>query len=76
MNNITEEFSDEEIKILNEKKKLIFTHKGMSQFANALAHVAATIVEKIPKKDLQQNVDGQDINPRETKGRPAIQNES
>ena len=68
-------FSDEEIKILNEKKKLIFTHKGMSQFANALANVAAVIVQKIPKKDLQMNLND-NINPKETKGTPSLKNES
>ena len=62
-------FSDEEIKIINKKKKLIFTHKGMSQFANALANVAAVIVQKIPKKDLQMNLND-NINPKETKGTP------
>lgn len=68
-------FSDEEIKIINKKKKLIFTHKGMSQFANALANVAAVIVQKIPKKDLQMNLND-NINPKETKGTPSLKNES
>tara|TARA_R100000388_G_scaffold87360_1_gene67269 strand:- start:1572 stop:1817 length:246 start_codon:yes stop_codon:yes gene_type:complete len=68
-------FSDEEIKIINKKKKLIFTHKGMSQFANALANVAAVIVQKIPKKDLQMNLNN-NINPKETKGTPSLKNES
>jgi len=68
-------FSDEEIKIINKKKKLIFTHKGMSQFANALANVAAAIVQKIPKKDLQMNLNN-NINPKETKGTPSLKNES
>lgn len=68
-------FSDEEIKIINKKKKIIFTHKGMSQFANALANVAAVIVQKIPKKDLQMNLND-NINPKETKGTPSLKNES
>ena len=68
-------FSDEEIKIINKKKKLIFTHRGMSQFANALANVAATIIRKIPKKDLQMNLND-NINPKETKGTPSLKNES
>ena len=41
----------------------------MSQFANALANVAETIIRKIPKKDLQMNLDN-NINPKETKGTP------
>jgi len=57
-------FSDEEIKIISEKKKLIFTHKGMSQLANALVHIAIAIAEKIDKKDLQVNTDD-NINPVE-----------
>ena len=68
-------FTDEEIKIINKKKKLIFTHRGMSQFANALANVAATIIRKITKKDLQMNLDN-NINPKETKGTPSLKNES
>jgi len=57
-------FSDEEIKIISEKKKLIFTHKGMSQLANALLLTVISITEKIDKKDLQVNTDD-NINPVE-----------
>ena len=68
-------FSDEEIKIISEKKKLIFTHKGMSQLANALVHVAIAITEKIDKKDLQINTDD-NINPKETDGTAAWNDQS
>ena len=44
-------FSDEEIKLINEKKKIIFNHKGMSQFENAKAKILADIVQAIPKEE-------------------------
>ena len=63
-------FSDEEIKLINEKKKIIFNHKGMSQFANAMAKILADIVQAIPKEELQMNVDDS-INPTEKECVPA-----
>lgn len=42
------QFTDQEVKILSEKKELIFPLESMHSFANQLVHIGFSMVDKIP----------------------------
>ena len=42
------QFTDQEIKILSEKKEIIFPLESMHSFANQLVHIGFSMVDKIP----------------------------
>ena len=54
-------FSDEEIKILNEKKKLFFDPEAMKHFVNNLVHIATEFNIHLKKHKDQQSFSGDEI---------------
>ena len=54
-------FNEQEIKIINSKKKLFFEPTAMKSFVNNLVHIATVFNMKLKKQEKQLSKEGEDI---------------